>query len=69
MWRIFIGLMRPFFKSARKGAETGIYLATAAELGDTSGKYFKNKQEIRSTKLSYDVDAAKRLWELSEAYT
>ena len=64
-----IGIMRPFFKSAEKGAATGIYLATAKELENTSGRYFKNKKEIQSTKISYDLEIAKRLWELSEAMT
>lgn len=69
MWRIMIGITRPFFKSAEKGAATGIYLATAKELENTSGRYFKNKKEIQSTKISYDLEIAKRLWELSEAMT
>ena len=69
IWRIMIGIMRPFFKSAKKGADTGIYLATAEELENISGRYFKDKKEIRSTKISYDPEMAKRLWELSEAMT
>ncbi len=44
MWRIMIGIMRPFFKSAEKGAVTGIYLATTKERENISGKYFKNKK-------------------------
>ncbi len=69
LWRITIGIMRPFFQSPEKGASTGIYLATAKEMENTSGKYFKNKKEIKSTKPSYDPENAKRLWGLSEALT
>ena len=67
MWRVMIGIMRPFFNSPEKGAATGLYIATAKELENTSGKYFKNKREVQSTKISYDLEVAKRLWELSEA--
>ena len=59
--------MRPFFNSPEKGAATGLYIAMAKELENTSGKYFKNKREVQSTKISYDLEVAKRLWELSEA--
>ena len=68
-WRIMIGIMRPFFKSAEKGAETGLYIATAKELENTSGKYFKNLKEIQSTKISHDFELAKNLWEVSERMT
>lgn len=67
MWRVMIGIMCPFFNSPEKGAATGLYIATAKELENTSGKYFKNKREVQSTKISYDLEVAKRLWELSEA--
>ena len=68
-WRILIGIMRPFFKSAEKGAATGIYLATAKELENSSGRYFKNKREIQSTKNSNDPETARRLWKLGEVMT
>lgn len=60
-----------FFKntvaiSAEKGAETSIYLATSPEVEGVSGKYFDSKKAKDSSKISYDADLQKRLWEASE---
>lgn len=52
--------------SPEKGAETSIYLASSPELKGVTGKYWVNKQETASIKASYDVEAQKRLWEISE---
>lgn len=54
-----------FGKSAEKGAETTIYLATSREVERTSGKYFEDQAESESSELSYDASSAKRLWEAS----
>ncbi|NOX89465.1 MAG: SDR family oxidoreductase [Calditrichaeota bacterium] len=69
LWRILTGMFRPFFLSPEKGAEPGIYLATSEEAENVSGKYFNRFKETRSSKLSYDLETAKRLWELSEEMT
>jgi NAD(P)-dependent dehydrogenase (short-subunit alcohol dehydrogenase family) len=57
-WRTFSG-------SAEKGAETGVYLATSPEVKGVTGKYFVNGKEVKSSKISYDVGIAKRLWKVS----
>lgn len=53
-------------KSAENGAQTTNYLAISPQVDGVSGKYFKEKQEVRSSSLSYDIEVAKRLWEVSE---
>lgn len=53
-------------RSPEKGAETPVYLATSDEVDGVSGKYFKDKKEISSADISYDEEAAKKLWEVSE---
>ena len=58
-----------FMRSPEKGAETLIWLAEAPELNGVSGKYFFDKKEIRSSKISYDREVAKRLWATSEKMT
>ena len=68
-WRIFITLGKPFNISARKGAETSIYLASSPEVARVSGKYFAKKKEKRSSKESYDESVAKRLWSESARLT
>ena len=54
-------------KSPAQGAETSIYLASSPEVEGVTGKYFDNKQAVRSAAASYDTQMAERLWELSEA--
>lgn len=58
--------MRTFSKSAEKGAETGIYLATSPEVDGVTGKYFANCRQAKPAKISYNKDIAKRLWKVSE---
>ncbi|MGA3246036.1 MAG: SDR family oxidoreductase [Bacteroidota bacterium] len=58
-----------FMRSPEKGAETVIWLASAEEVDGVSGKYFRDKKEIRSSKISYDEDVAQRLWEASAKMT
>jgi NAD(P)-dependent dehydrogenase (short-subunit alcohol dehydrogenase family) len=56
-------------KSSEEGAETSLYLATSSEVAGVSGKYFKEKLPIQSSPASYDKEAAKRLWRISEEMT
>lgn len=63
------GLLKPFFQTAENGAETTIYLATSPEVEGVSGKYFYRKRPVQSSKRSYDVDTATRLWNLSGEMT
>jgi len=51
--------------SPEEGAETSIYLATSPEVEGITGKYFVKKKAVRSSKASYDEEAARRLWEVS----
>lgn len=53
-----------------KGAYPSVYAATSADLAGVSGKFLSNKGvPIKSSKLSYDQDAARRLWEISARLT
>jgi len=56
-------------RSPEKGAETVIWLASADEAAGITGKYFLDKKEIRSSQISYDVELAKRLWDVSSKMT
>ncbi len=59
------GIVRRFFKTAEKGAETSIYLASSPEVEAITGKYFINKQEQKSSKDSYNETLAKKIWDIS----
>lgn len=55
--------------SAEQGADTIVYLASSPEVAEVSGKYFYKRRAIKSSAVSYDTDAAARLWAISEALT
>lgn len=52
--------------SPEQGADTLVWLATAAEPGATSGKYFYKREVYRAHPLAADDTAAERLWTESE---
>lgn len=52
-----------FAKSPEKGAETSIYLASSPEVEGVTGKYFADSKEKRSSKVSYDQQLQRELWE------
>jgi NAD(P)-dependent dehydrogenase (short-subunit alcohol dehydrogenase family) len=59
---IMFAMVRPMQISAKKGAETSVYLASADELGNVSGKCFAKKKETTTCPTSLDVEAQERLW-------
>ncbi len=59
---------RPFMKTPAKGAETSVYLASAPLAELEPGGYYANCKPARSTRFARDDAAARRLWELSEAW-
>jgi NAD(P)-dependent dehydrogenase (short-subunit alcohol dehydrogenase family) len=63
------GLMGLLSKSPEKGARTSVYLATAPEVADVTGKYFKNSREIQPNPDALDDNAVQRLWRISEQLT
>lgn len=64
-YRVMSIVWKLFMKSPEKGAETSLYLASSAEVEGISGKYFKDKREIRSSSASYDEGLAGLLWAMS----
>ncbi len=69
LMRLGMYFMRPAMISSAEGARTSVYLATSAEVDGVTGKYFVNEREVRSSRQSYDRDAARRLWEASDRMT
>ena len=63
--RLFTPFMRPFMKTPARGAATSIYLASAPDLEQVTGRYFASSKPRRSSKRSYDQAAAARLWQVS----
>ena len=52
-----------------RGARTSVYLASSPDVDGVSGKYFARRQPENSSPASYDEQAARRLWEVSEELT
>ena len=59
-------IARLISKSPEKGAETSVYLATAAEVAGVTGKYFDNKKAVASSAESQDPTKQQQLWKLTE---
>lgn len=56
-------MMRPIQISAKKGAETIVYMASSPELENVSGKCFHKLQETETSPISCDQQAQRRLWD------
>ena len=59
-------LVKPFLRTAERGAETSVYLATSDEVATTSGAYFYNCRPKKLKASARDREQARRLWEVSE---
>lgn len=64
--RTFWTLGSTFMKSSKEGAETSIYLASSDEVENANGAYFKNKKAVAPRKNAQNMEAASKLWEISE---
>jgi hypothetical protein len=55
-------LVRPMQISAKRGAETSVYLASSDEVKNVTGKCFAKKKETKTNLISYDQELQERLW-------
>jgi NAD(P)-dependent dehydrogenase (short-subunit alcohol dehydrogenase family) len=66
----WVGLVMPFAKwlaiSPEQGAGTIVYLASAPEAANLSGKYFAKRKVVQPSAAARDDSAAARLWQVSE---
>ncbi|HYR96559.1 MAG TPA: SDR family oxidoreductase [Candidatus Binatus sp.] len=62
-------VLRPFFRTPEQGAATSLHVASSPALEGISGKYFLSCREARSSRVSYDRDVARRLWDVSARMT
>ena len=67
LMRIGMAISRPFARSASKGAQTLVWLVDSDAAGDTSGGYFVDEHLVIPSVAAQDRDAARRLWQVSEA--
>jgi NAD(P)-dependent dehydrogenase (short-subunit alcohol dehydrogenase family) len=64
---IMFKMVRPMQQSAKKGAETSVYLASSDEIKNITGKCFAKKKEAKTCPASYDEELQKRLWNKTES--
>jgi len=64
--RWLFALLSPFMITPAQGAEPVVFLASSPRVEGVSGGYFQKSRAARSSKRSYDMDARKRLWDVSE---
>jgi NAD(P)-dependent dehydrogenase (short-subunit alcohol dehydrogenase family) len=62
---LFLKLARPFQLDPVRAADTPVHLATAPDLAQVSGGYFRKCRPVDPARLATDPDAAARLWDLS----
>jgi NAD(P)-dependent dehydrogenase (short-subunit alcohol dehydrogenase family) len=55
-------------KNPKIGADTSIYLASSSDIENISGEYFAKKKIKKSSKESYNMILANKLWDLSKEY-
>lgn len=53
-----------FGRSTEQGADTLVYLASAAEVAGTTGRYFYERKDTPSSPLSYDRSLAGQVWDV-----
>lgn len=57
------------YGTPERGARTPLYLASSPDLKDVSGKYFENRKMVASSRNSYDLAIAEKLWQVSKNMT
>ncbi|HWZ63222.1 MAG TPA: SDR family oxidoreductase [Steroidobacteraceae bacterium] len=62
-------IVRPFMRSAERGAETSVYLATSPEVAAKTGGYYSNCRRVTPSDAARCDVAAARLWEESVRLT
>lgn len=65
-WGFFFRWFRPFLKTPEQGARTSVFLATAGELGEVNGGYFKACKLARPSRPAQSDEQAAQLWAVSE---
>ena len=61
----FIRLGQAFARTPERGARTLVYLATSPDVEGVTGKYFHDERESRTSTAAQDMEAARRLWDVS----
>jgi NAD(P)-dependent dehydrogenase (short-subunit alcohol dehydrogenase family) len=69
LMRLGMAITRPFARSPQKGAESLVWLVDAEEAGQLDGAYVFDRRAVAPSPAAQDVEAARRLWQVSEEQT
>ncbi len=70
LWfRLLVKIGKPILISPEKAAKAIIYLALSPDVEGVTGKYFIGRRQARSSRISYDSEVQRKLWEISERIT
>jgi retinol dehydrogenase-14 len=64
--KILDKIIKIFFISPKKAAQTPFFLAVSPVMEGITGKYYVNGKSVSASPSSYDADLAKKVWEISE---
>jgi NAD(P)-dependent dehydrogenase (short-subunit alcohol dehydrogenase family) len=67
LMKLGMQMLRPFILSPEQGADTLVWLASAPEMEGKTGGYYEKRKPAPLSPAARDADAARRLWEVSEA--
>ncbi|TME00259.1 MAG: SDR family oxidoreductase [Chloroflexi bacterium] len=59
-------MLRPFSRTAEKGADTLVWLVESSEVAGQSGGYYVDRRQVDPSAAARDLEVARRLWQLSE---
>jgi len=63
LFKIILGVMKPFMLDSKRGAEVTIYLATSPDVTNVTGEYFVKSKMAPPNPLSRDPKIAAEIWQ------
>jgi len=69
LMRLGMAITRPFARSPQKGAESLVWLVDAEDASQLNGVYIFDRRPVAPSPAAQNVEAARRLWQVSEEQT
>jgi NAD(P)-dependent dehydrogenase (short-subunit alcohol dehydrogenase family) len=69
LMRLGMTIVTPFARSPQRGAESLVWLVDAEEASQLNGAYVFDRRPVAPAPAAQDVEAARRLWQVSEEQT
>jgi len=69
LMRLGMAISRPFARSPQKGAESLVWLVDAEDASQLNGAYIFDRRPVAPSPAAQNVEAARRLWQISEEQT